>query len=311
MKASTLGLLGLLAAQSTVLPRLVVPSAPDLTIKTRETFDRENSSIFTALVYLKGARQRREDIVDFPPYVTAKTGSTRTHIRTTITQCDERRSVRLNDEAKTYAYSPIEDPSFYLRRAAQLAASRTPQPERTGGDVTITIDAVDTGERRTMGPYVAHHVMTTTRTESGPGTTTPPGENSQDGWYIDLPSATCWDWGDLPEPFMFTSLQRAGTQDDRLHITRRGRARRGYPIEEITRRQDERGTTTSRVELLEFSDAPLDGALFTVPAEYRPALPILFGGYDLTKPDTVINRLHSYWDGMRAWADGRVHFVWR
>jgi hypothetical protein len=309
MNASTLGLLGLLAAQSAAVPRLVVPAAPDVTIKTRQTFDRENSSIRTAIVYLKGARQRREDIVDWPPQVSAKTGSKRAHNDTAITQCDERRAAMLNDEAKTYVYTPI-DPSFYLRWA-RLAASRPPRPEPTGGDVTITIDAVDTGERRTMGRYVARHVMTTTRTESGPGTSTPPGENSQDGWYIDLPSANCWDWGNLPEPFTFTSLQRAGTPDDRLHIKRRGTARRGYPIEEITRRQDERGTTTSRVELLEFSEAPLDDALFTVPADYRPALPILFGGYDLTKPDTVVNRLHSYWDGVRAWANGRFRFVWQ
>ena len=73
---------------------------------------------------------------------------------------------------------------------------------------------------------------------------------------------------------------------------------------EITRSQDQWGTTTSKIELIEFSDAPLDAALFTVPAEYRPALPDLFGGFDLTKADTVMNRLHSYWDGVRAWADG-------
>jgi hypothetical protein len=64
-------------------------------------------------------------------------------------------------------------------------------------------------------------------------------------------------------------------------------------------------------QLIGFSDAPLDVALFTVPAGYRPALPGLFGGYDLTKPDTVMNRLQSYWDGLRAWADGRLRSVWR
>jgi hypothetical protein len=311
MNATTLGLLGLVglfAAQSAAPPTLVEPAVPDVAIKTRRTFDHKNSSIATTIVYLKGARQRREDIVDWPPQVSAKTGSKRAHIQTTITQCDERRTAMLNDDVKTYVYTPI-DPSFYLRWA-RLAASRPPQPEPTGGDVTITIDAVDTGERRTMGRYVARHVMTTTRTESGPGTTTPSGENSQDGWYIDLPPANCWDWGDLPEPFVFTSLQRADAPEDRLHIVRRGTARRGYPIEEITRSQNERGTPTSKIELIEFSDAPLDAALFTVPAEYRPALPDLFGGYDLTKPDTVMNRLHSYWDGVRAWADGRLRLAW-
>jgi hypothetical protein len=312
MNPSTLGLLGLLgwlAAQSPALPKAAVPAVPDVTIKTRQTIDHENSSISTTIIYIKGARQRREDIVDWPPEVRARTGSKRTHMRTQITQCDERRSVLLNEEAKTYAYSPIEDPSVYLRRA-QTAASRPPQPEPTGGDVTITIDAVDTGERRTMGRYIARRVITTTLTEPGPGASTPASDSKQDGWYVDLPSTNCWEQGDGSEPFVYMIALRSDTLSDRVHLKRLGTARRGYPIEESTRSENERGMTTSKVELIEFSDAPLDAALFAVPADYRRALPNLFGGYDLTKPDTVMNRLHSYWDGVKAWADGRLRFAW-
>ena len=310
MNASTLGLLGLLAAQSAALPKAVVPAVPDVAIKTRRTFDQENSSISTTSVYIKGARQRREEIVDWPQQVSARTGSKRTNTGTHITQCDERRTVLLNEEAKTYAYSLIEDPSVYLRRA-QTAASRPPQPEPTGGDVTITIDAVDTGERRTMGRYIARRVITTTMTEPGPGTSTPSGNSKQDGWYVDLPSANCWDPGDRADSFAYTIVLRSNAPRDRVHIRQLGTARRGYPIDEVARRQNERDATTSKIELIEFSDAPLDAALFTISAEYRPALPDLFGGYDLTKPDTVMNRLHSYWDGVTAWADRRLRFVWR
>ena len=310
MNATTLGLLGLLGVQSAAPATRVAPTVPDVAIKTRQTFDHENSSISTTIIYIKGARQRREDIVDWSPQVRARTGSKRTHIRTHITQCDERRTVLLNEEAMTYAYLPIEDPSVYLRRA-QAAASRPLLPEPTGGDVTITIDAVDTGERRTMGRFIARRVITTTTTEPGPGTSTPASESKRDGWYIDLPSANCWDRGNRAEPFGYTIVSRADTPRDRVHIKQLGTARRGYPIEEIVRSQSERGTTTSKLELIEFSDAPLDAALFAVPADYRPALPTLFGGYDLTKPDTVMNRLQSYWDEVTAWADGRLRFVWR
>jgi hypothetical protein len=59
-----------------------------------------------------------------------------------------------------------------------------------------------------------------------------------------------------------------------VHIERLGTARRGYPIEETSRSQDEGGTSTSQLVLVEFSDAPLDAALFTVTAGYRPALPM-------------------------------------
>ena len=69
-----LGLLGLLAAQSAAPPRLVAPAVPDVAIKTRRTFDHENSSVSTTIIYIKGARQRREDIVDWPPQVSARTG---------------------------------------------------------------------------------------------------------------------------------------------------------------------------------------------------------------------------------------------
>ncbi|HEV3214681.1 MAG TPA: hypothetical protein VGZ27_03115 [Vicinamibacterales bacterium] len=305
MNASTLGLLGLLAAQFAPPPKFTVPAVPDVTIKTRQTTDHQNSSISTTIVYRKGARQRTETIVDWPPQVSARNGSRRTHIGTSIIQCDERRTAVLNDDAKTYAYSPIEDPSVYLQRA-RLAAGQHPQPEPTGGDVTVTIDMVDTGERRAMGRYVARRVITTTKTEPGPGASAPASESTQDGWYIDWPSANCWDLGDLPEPFLFTIAQRSNAPRDRVHITRLGTARRGYPIQETNRSKDERGTTTSTLELIEFSDAPLDAALFAVPADYRPVLPNPFGRYDLTKPDTLMNRLHSYWDGLREWAGGRL-----
>src|ERR1700676_2126003 len=103
--------------------------------------------------------------------------------------------------------------------------------------------------------------------------------------------ANCCNRGDGPGPFLFTSTQRPNTPRDNVHIKRLGTARRGYAIEETDRSKDEQGTTTSTLELIEFSDAPLDDALFTVPASYRSALPNLFGGYDLTKSDTIMNRL--------------------
>jgi hypothetical protein len=51
---------------------------------------------------------------------------------------------------------------------------------------------------------------------------------------------------------------------------------------------------TTRMTLIEFSEAILDKSLFDVPAGYRPALPRLIGCFDMTKPDTVANRLAAY-----------------
>jgi hypothetical protein len=295
---SALGL-SLLSAQSPALPTFVVPNAPDLTIKTRRTFDHRNSSATTEIVYLKGARQRRETVVEWPEPVSTIVGSGRTHVATIITQCDERRTLSLNEEARTYAYSPIEDMSDHLERvglAASRAAQRALSPT-TGGDVMITIDSVDTGERRRIGRYTARRVITTTKTEPGPGASTRAGVAEQDGWYIDLPSASCWDRGEHAEAILVVVTR------DRVQLKRVGTARRGYPIEETNRSRTATDTTTTTLELIDFSDSLLDAGLFTVPTGYRAALPTVYGGYDMTKPDTVRNRLESYWDALTVWVN--------
>jgi hypothetical protein len=76
----------------------------------------------------------------------------------------------------------------------------------------------------------------------------------------------------------------------------RGAGRRGFPIEETTRRRGEHEPPmTISVNLIEFSEAVLDKSLFDVPVGYRPALPRLIGRLDMTKPDTLANRLAAYW----------------
>jgi hypothetical protein len=76
----------------------------------------------------------------------------------------------------------------------------------------------------------------------------------------------------------------------------RGDGRRGFPIEETTRRSGgHQPPITTTVKLIEFSEAVLDQSLFAVPAGYRPALPRLSGRSDMTTPDTLANRLAAYW----------------
>jgi hypothetical protein len=62
--------------------------------------------------------------------------------------------------------------------------------------VKVTINTVDTGERRQVGSYSARHVITTTTAAPSPGATTRASESVEDGWHIDLPPAGCWDAGD-------------------------------------------------------------------------------------------------------------------
>ena len=274
----TLSLLSLLLilSGSVTLPKFVVPKFSDLTIKTRLTMGGGHSTIQT--VYLKGPRQRSEDLADI-------TG-TDSSPSISISQCDQKLRLILNQKEKTYVSFPIEDWSERIKKAHPI-----PQEEMSGAEVTVTIDSVDTGERRQLGSYQARRVKTTTKVEPGPGAVTPASVTEVDGWYVDLPGLYCQGsksvgtvWSD------FSSGKR-----DRVVFKRLGTTPRGYPIEETTRITQPGRTTVSKTELLELSEAPLDNSLFELPATYAPALRLPGGGNDMTKPDTFGNRVRVYW----------------
>jgi hypothetical protein len=276
MLPSTLGLLAIpLLTAPLPLPKLVVPNFPDLTIKTRRTYDNHYSSVQT--LYLKGSRQRSE-------YIIQNAGSSMNGA--TITQCDERLRLNLHDKEKTYTSFPIEDWATRVKRARPA-----PQVETTGADVAVTVDSVDTGERRKMGNYELRRVKTTSKVEPSPGAVMQASVTEVDGWYVDLPGLGC----EEARGVGFSYLMAFSGKRDRVQIKRLGTAPHGYPVEETSSKIEAGLTAISKAELLEFSEAPLDAALFEVPAGYSPALRTARGGFDMTRPDTLSNRLQSYW----------------
>ncbi len=295
MRTSTMllavgGLVLLFALDSTS-----VRASSDVTIKTRHTFgDSPNAPVKTNTVYLRATRQRRDEFFEAP------SGST---LRTRISLCDEHRMLTLDGDKRTYAYEPIVD--YHATLAGRVArVSFSPRtPVQTSAVVTVTLDAVDTGERRQVGRYTARHVVSSRKTEPGPGASTPAGLEEQDGWYVDLPSSDCSEHqSEHGAAFMIATIHAAGAPVDRYEFKQRRTAKRGYPIEETSRStQNGAQVVTNRIELIEITDTPLDDALFTVPEGYRPALPRALGGYDYTKPDTFINRLESYGEAINYW----------
>jgi hypothetical protein len=282
--------------------RTVVPRVPDLKIKTRETYDSARSPVQTFTVYFKGAWERREFSMEFP-----RTARPPRSVRnSTITRCDDQRIFELNDDARLYASS---------RRLVTSAAVAVTLPgERlapVGGasgpkmsDVKITVNSVDTGERRRLGPLSARHVITTTTTDAGPGATMLSGESVEDGWYVDLPASGCRGGGIGEQSALIAS-----GASDRVHMEFRGSGRRGFPIELTTTQRGDRGPqVTRRVTMVEFSAAILDESLFDVPKGYRPAVPHMWGGFDMTKPDTVSNRIGAYWEDVNTWARSHLGF---
>ena len=262
---------------------VVVPSFSDLTIRRRHVYSETTSFGSTDTLYLKGARERREARLEGS---SAKESSS-----ASITQCDQRRTVALNPELRLYAVSAMHDRLALMWRRPTL-------PEATGPEVVTTFDAVDTGERRNVGHYVARRVVSTRTVDPSPGAVARAEASETDGWYIDLPGLGCFD-GEEGSFLRAVNISAAGVRDRERYVTKRS-ARRGFALEETTRTTYAGHTSVSRVELIEVAEKPLDPALFEIPHDYRAALPLFRGGYDLTKPDTVANRLHAYWNDLAS-----------
>lgn len=288
--ASVLALLGSAAPRADQTPRLVVPHAADVTIKTRGTADAPGSTVTTEILYLKGAWQRYQEILKFPDNPRA------VPLYVTIARCDERRIIELNDREKTYASSRIDLPSA-RRRLWPSAAPAIP----AGAAVDITTEFVETGERRQLGSRIARRVITTTTTDAAPEANARSGIVVEDAWYIDVPPRTCMDWGET-RAVLSGLVVRLGSLPDSVHRTFRGMPPKGLVIESTVRTTAGEQRPTQRVTLIEYSEAPLDQSIFAVPATYRQALPRLSGGFDLTRPDTVPNRLRDYWEELSLWA---------
>lgn len=265
------------------LPKLVVPNLPDLTIKTRYTSGDQFSEVRT--LYLKVSRQRSESVTEKPARADAMNSAA-------IWQCDKKRRFFLNQRDKIYNSYVIEDRSE-LKKTRPVSLT-----QMSGAEVIITIDSVDTGERRHFAHYTARHVKVKTRFEPSPGASTPASVEETDGWYIDLPGFGCEQQPSSGFAFLIGSV---GNRRDRLQFKWLGKAPRGYPIEETSVKTGAPDTTISKIELLDISEAPLSTSLFELPSGYRQALQIGNGGADLTKPDTISNRADYYWSRITLW----------
>src|SRR6266481_7479622 len=277
----------LILAASVSLPKFIVPNHSDLVIKTHRTSGDWLSQADT--LYLKGARDRSE-------IVTEKLARADPMKFVVIRQCDKKRVFNLNERDKLYASSEIEDWSERLKKARPVSLTQTP-----GAEVMVTIDSIDTGERRQFEHYTARHVKVKIQFEPSPGASTPASVEETDGWYIDLPGFGCQEQASSG----FARLGVfSGNRQDRLQIKWLGKAPRGYPIEETSVITGPGNNTISKVELLEISEAPLNASIFELPAGYRQALQTGNGGADLTKPDTISNRARYYWTSLTFWARG-------
>ncbi|MBC7930091.1 MAG: hypothetical protein H7Z38_05925, partial [Rubrivivax sp.] len=244
MQATRLALLLLCAAFSAVEARA------DVKIKTRQTASGQSSEGAT---YIKGKRQRTE----------SPGGQ-----MIVIQECDLRRDIQIMPQAKAYIVRPYDDASAATTTPAS-AARVTSTTTTKGGIVTSTATTKDTGERKQMFGYTARHIITTFVTTSSPDSCSPYNTRMEtDGWYIDATFALDCDAARMASAYR---PQAAGGCQDKYHMKQIGTAKKGFAVWEKTTMFGADGSPTFSMinEVIEFSQATLDAALFDVPAGYR------------------------------------------
>jgi hypothetical protein len=143
------------------------------------------------------------------------------------------------------------------------------------------VQTVDTGERKEIFGMPARHMVTTMKRTGGPENCY--GGNSEeesDGWYVDYDVLPSWlrpRSNGVGGAVSFAVLHGRNDCYDKVEVHRSGPPT-GYPLllkntnkaEIIQPDKTSRiSTTVSEMEVVEFSRAPLDPALFQVPAGFK------------------------------------------
>ena len=191
----------------------------------------------------------------------------------TITQCDLRRRVQLNDRKRLFLIEPLQTAS--ATTPATAVSERQPAgPTRQGGTVTMSISARDTGERKTMFGLQARHIITTQEMVSSADSCNGASRMKMefDGWYVDF-SADFSCPVKLPPQTPGNMQARRPDCNDRFVTKATGISDPGFMLEGTMKIYGPDGTVqmTNTTETLELSRAPLDQAFFEVPNGYAEA----------------------------------------
>lgn len=239
---------------TTQRPAAQKPATGDIKITYRST---TSGQTYESSTMIKGSRERSQ----------MNTGSGMDLI--TITQCDLKRTIQISDRVKKYVITPMS--TVVAPPSTEANTGGVTQPARKGGVVTYTTTSTDTGERKEMFGFTARHIKTSLTIESSPDACNPVNQRMEtDGWYIDLSFGIDCDLGQTQ--IANRPMARGGCQD-KVQFKRQGMARTGYPLSETTTMYgpDGRLVFTSTKEVVELSRAPLEAALFEVPAGYAEA----------------------------------------
>ena len=186
-----------------------------------------------------------------------------------ITQCDLRRTIQINDRARKYMISPMDSDESTASTTGTDAAAMS-GPSRRGGVVTMSVNTTDTGERKEMFGFTARHLKRTMMSQSSPDACAQQQMKIEtDGWYVNLEyGLNCPTQRPPQRPGMASTGCR-----DRYQYKHNGPSNLGYPLVETTTvyGADGSATFTMTKEVIELSRQTLDAALFDLPAGYTLA----------------------------------------
>jgi hypothetical protein len=170
-----------------------------------------------------------------------------------------------------------------------IGAKTAPAPS-SGGTLGVWIESNDTGERKQMFGYTARHIITKEKRVPGPGSCSQSSELDTDGWYIDSSVLPAW-----RRPLSsVVSFVVGGNCVDKIEVHRSG-VKVGFPMK-LTSTFLQPGSnlpaTFNTLEVVEFSEAPLDPTLFVVPPDFRKVSELT----NMNKPHTP-----TAWERFREW----------
>lgn len=225
----------------------------DLKIKFRSTSSGRSYEIATMI---KGKRERSEMNMGGGMNMT------------TITQCDLKRTIQMNDTTRKYVITPMQVADS-TTPAANTSIPAASEPVRRGGVVNYVTTTTDTGERKEMFGFTARHVKSSMTMESSADACNPVKQRMEvDGWYIDLTYGLDCDLGGAA--YVASRPMVPGGCQDRVITKQLGAGRKGYPLIETMTMYGPDGQVrfSSTKEVLELSREPLEAALFDAPTGY-------------------------------------------
>jgi hypothetical protein len=235
------------------------PITGDFKISIRTTTSGQSSQSTTMI---KGLRERSETSM-------AMGGMNISSVD--ITQCDLRRTIKVNDSARKYMITPMDSDSSADGGVGSAGATAGSSPVRRGGVVTMTVNTIDTGERKEMFGFTARHLKRSMMSQSSPDACQPNQMRMEtDGWYINLEYGLSCGSDEKPPQ---TGRTASGGCRDRYDFKRTGPTKLGYPLVETTTMYGADGSAifTRTTEVIELSRQSLDAALFEIPAGYTEA----------------------------------------